>query len=323
MSQDAKQQREAIRQEFKEREQKQQQASARAVAEQALPDAVLDGFECPITQDIMEDPVMTLDGHSYDRRAIEAWFATGRNKSPVTGAVLPSRALIPNHNLRKAIQHYLKQQPALAHLKQSERTAKSQEQVLKDLMIAIELREQDLQRLAEKTAQIPTASASQEQLKEDAVDFVRALDQFLKSGPNHSQFFASAAAGYASTVISCFRKPPEELTALLEESELYSLPKTVAQFVSKYLAQHPNLHLLRKYPDLANNLKKELCQSGELNVLLQKCMAIPVAEQKESKESKAAAGSTVVNNGVNVVASSSSSTSTSTSSPSQPLSRSF
>lgn len=32
-------------------------------------------FLCPITQQIMEDPVMTDDGHSYERDAIEQWCA--------------------------------------------------------------------------------------------------------------------------------------------------------------------------------------------------------------------------------------------------------
>ena len=30
-------------------------------------------FYCPITQDIMTDPVLTVDGHSYERAAIEEW----------------------------------------------------------------------------------------------------------------------------------------------------------------------------------------------------------------------------------------------------------
>ena len=34
------------------------------------------GMICPITQEIMQDPVVTVcDGHSYERQAIEDWFA--------------------------------------------------------------------------------------------------------------------------------------------------------------------------------------------------------------------------------------------------------
>ena len=45
-------------------------------------------FICPITGEIMEDPVSTIDGNSYERTAIERWFATRRITSPLTGARL-------------------------------------------------------------------------------------------------------------------------------------------------------------------------------------------------------------------------------------------
>lgn len=32
-----------------------------------------DAFCCPITKELMTDPVMTKDGHSYERHAIEQW----------------------------------------------------------------------------------------------------------------------------------------------------------------------------------------------------------------------------------------------------------
>jgi len=39
---------------------------------------------CPITGEIMVDPVLCADGHSYERFAIEEWFARGGNLSPIT-----------------------------------------------------------------------------------------------------------------------------------------------------------------------------------------------------------------------------------------------
>lgn len=46
---------------------------------------------------------MVADGHSYDRRSIEAWFNRGRRTSPLTNAELPNTTLVPNHALRGAI----------------------------------------------------------------------------------------------------------------------------------------------------------------------------------------------------------------------------
>ena len=65
------------------------------------------GFVCPISDDIMRDPVMCADGHTYDRPNIEQWFAGGHDTSPNTGARLPHLNLVPNHALRNSIEDFL------------------------------------------------------------------------------------------------------------------------------------------------------------------------------------------------------------------------
>ena len=35
------------------------------------------GFECPLTLEIMKDPVMTVGGQVFERLAIEKWFREG------------------------------------------------------------------------------------------------------------------------------------------------------------------------------------------------------------------------------------------------------
>ncbi len=57
---------------------------------------------CPITQEIMVEPVIAFDGQSYEKTAIEQWFQSN-NKSPSNGTELPTRILIANHSLRKLI----------------------------------------------------------------------------------------------------------------------------------------------------------------------------------------------------------------------------
>ncbi|EOD04946.1 hypothetical protein EMIHUDRAFT_69023, partial [Emiliania huxleyi CCMP1516] len=59
-------------------------------------------FVCPITTEVMSDPVMAADGHSYERSAIERWLAS-KSTSPLTGGELEHRILIPNHTLRRQI----------------------------------------------------------------------------------------------------------------------------------------------------------------------------------------------------------------------------
>eukprot|EP01006_Ploeotia_vitrea_P017984 TRINITY_DN49239_c0_g1_i1.p1 TRINITY_DN49239_c0_g1~~TRINITY_DN49239_c0_g1_i1.p1 ORF type:complete len:625 (-),score=9.50 TRINITY_DN49239_c0_g1_i1:64-1938(-) len=64
-------------------------------------------FLCTISGDIMEDPVFTSDGHTYERVAIMQWFehsrVQGKITSPNTGLALPNTKVIPNHVLRSQI----------------------------------------------------------------------------------------------------------------------------------------------------------------------------------------------------------------------------
>ena len=42
----------------------------------------------------MDDPVVMMDGMTYERRAIETWLSKGHTTSPLTGAELQSTVLI-------------------------------------------------------------------------------------------------------------------------------------------------------------------------------------------------------------------------------------
>ena len=61
-----------------------------------------DQYTCPITCELMDDPVVASDGHTYERRAIEQWFAKQRT-SPKTGAPLETTGVFPNHTVRGEI----------------------------------------------------------------------------------------------------------------------------------------------------------------------------------------------------------------------------
>ena len=65
-------------------------------------------FFCPITQDLMRDPVLIGDGHTYERDAIKQWLA-GHSTSPMTNAPLDEqqRNMVPNHTLRSMIVEHV------------------------------------------------------------------------------------------------------------------------------------------------------------------------------------------------------------------------
>lgn len=63
---------------------------------------VPNAFCCSITNELMVDPVICSDGHSYERKAITQWFQN-QNTSPMTNIPLTSLHLTPNIGLRNAI----------------------------------------------------------------------------------------------------------------------------------------------------------------------------------------------------------------------------
>ena len=68
-----------------------------------------DGFICAISCELMVDPVICTDGHTYERATIQEWLSH-HNTSPKTNEELASKALIQNHNLRAAIAEWHKLQ---------------------------------------------------------------------------------------------------------------------------------------------------------------------------------------------------------------------
>ena len=99
-------------------------AGAAPPAEAEVPDE----FVCPITSEIMTDPVSTVrchhtaaptcrtltsqptcaaqvDGFTYERSAIATWLEN-HDTDPETGVTLESKMLIPNRRLKKLIREF-------------------------------------------------------------------------------------------------------------------------------------------------------------------------------------------------------------------------
>jgi HEAT repeat protein len=75
-------------------------------------------FICPMSQAVMEDPVMTVDGCLYERSYIEQWIRHRQQlrmhvTSPATNQPLPSHRLVSLTALKKAIEVYLAHRPEL------------------------------------------------------------------------------------------------------------------------------------------------------------------------------------------------------------------
>lgn len=63
-------------------------------------------FLCPISKDVMKDPVIACDGHTYERSEIENYLKQ-HNKSPLTGEAAEHAFVFPNKGMKKRIDAFL------------------------------------------------------------------------------------------------------------------------------------------------------------------------------------------------------------------------
>ena len=74
-------------------------------------DEVPESFACPITTELMKDPVFAADGHTYERCAIAQWFERAQT-SPTTNEPIATN-LVPNHAMKSMIAEFLDHSRAL------------------------------------------------------------------------------------------------------------------------------------------------------------------------------------------------------------------
>lgn len=61
---------------------------------------------CPISLQLMNDPVIAPSGISYERGEIEDWLIANNNTEPITKQSLTIEQLYTNINLKQAIDYY-------------------------------------------------------------------------------------------------------------------------------------------------------------------------------------------------------------------------
>ena len=125
--------------------------------DQILP--IPEDYICPITQDLMEDPVVAADGNSYELQAITEWLQLGKRISPITGDRLAHTNLIPNVRLKAIIQDFKQKLPKI----------QLEQQIKTDLELAIQLREEEIALKLDKQINF-------EKVASEKNDVVRMLD---------------------------------------------------------------------------------------------------------------------------------------------------
>jgi len=70
-----------------------------------LSNEVPHSFVCPLSWEIMKDPVMTATGATYEKSQITQWLLKN-SRDPMTNQELDKKTLVPNQSLKKAIEQW-------------------------------------------------------------------------------------------------------------------------------------------------------------------------------------------------------------------------
>ncbi|KAJ0239421.1 U-box domain-containing protein 8 [Hirschfeldia incana] len=94
-------------------------------------------FRCPISLEIMSDPVIIQSGHTFDRVSIQKWIDSGNRTCPITKLPLSENpSLIPNHALRSLISNFAHVSPKQEDHSHSQSQSQSQSHSLISALVS-------------------------------------------------------------------------------------------------------------------------------------------------------------------------------------------
>ncbi|GFQ00118.1 U-box domain-containing protein 9 [Phtheirospermum japonicum] len=79
-----------------------------ALKDLKLKKSVPEEFKCPLSKELMRDPVIIASGQTFDRPFIQKWLKSGNRTCPQTQQVLTHTILTPNHLIREMTSQWCK-----------------------------------------------------------------------------------------------------------------------------------------------------------------------------------------------------------------------
>jgi hypothetical protein len=158
----------------------------------------LHSFYCPINMDVMVDPVETSSGRTFERSAIEKWFAAGNDVCPLTNIPLNTLVLRPNKSLRQSIEEWKNRNTiiTIASIKPRLQSSEEQEMLqslckLQDICIQSELHREWMTMEDYIPVLIGLLSAKNREIRNQALSilFLLAKDTEDNKVPSNSSFF--------------------------------------------------------------------------------------------------------------------------------------
>lgn len=103
-----------------------------------------DDFRCPISLELMKDPVIVATGQTYERSCIQKWLDAGNRSCPKTQQILTHLILTPNYVLKSLIAQWCETHG----IELPKKTPSSERQTIDVLLQKLSLDQPDVQRAA-------------------------------------------------------------------------------------------------------------------------------------------------------------------------------
>lgn len=203
-------------------------------------DFIPDEFFCSITHEIMQNPVMTVDGQSYEQEAIKKWFARGKTTSPLTNEKLSSLTLIPNRALQRVIRQFQEsknfQEKLILHQKKLKESQKQLVKVEKEQEeIDEKLNEKKIEKVQvdeqlkkmENEGRLPSLKKQGELCKKnmeicDAQESILVRRRGISSAQKNTRLIGGSAGGgigfFAGSGLHMYLRPEPPTLTLVESS---------------------------------------------------------------------------------------------------------
>ncbi|CAN6337302.1 unnamed protein product [Urochloa humidicola] len=142
-------------------------------------------FRCPVSLELMSDPVVASSGQTYDRDSITRWFGSGKSTCPKTGQVLTNLELVPNKALKNLIARWCRENGVAVEAAEAGKKAEPAPAVAAN-KAALEA--------ARMTASFLVTKLSASFSPESTRRVVHEIRQLAKSGSDNRAFIGEAGA---------------------------------------------------------------------------------------------------------------------------------
>ncbi|XP_058766495.1 U-box domain-containing protein 3-like isoform X3 [Vicia villosa] len=181
-------------------------------------------FRCPLSLELMLDPVIVASGQTYQRQSIQTWLDSGLNVCPKTHQTLNHAILIPNYTVKAMIASWCEENNIELphHSKQGNSTQSSPP---KDYLL-----HQDLNRLCSFGSSHSSNSNSKSSLQTGNAFEKQKGDEFSRlSGEGETEMFEQQSQAH-----SCSHSRSESFSSSISSTDYVpSVSKKVSQISNK------------------------------------------------------------------------------------------